>query len=75
MSRLVVINDCENCPFVWLYLGTTECCILKDKRRCHKEEEMELVNHVPSWCPLPKAAIGDIEIQNFIKNKSGYVEE
>jgi hypothetical protein len=67
----VIIEDCEDCPFVWLYLGTTECCILEDKRVCHTDGEMKLNVHIPEWCPLPTAQQEAVEAQKQLTTAKG----
>lgn len=65
--KSVIIEYCEDCPFVWWYLGTTECCILNDKKRCCTDEEMR----IPNWCPLPNAQQKAVDAQKKLTKVKG----
>ncbi len=67
--KIVLINDCDNCPFVYPYLGTTECCTLKNRRVCHIDEEMYLDAHIPDWCPLQTASQEAVDAQEQLRGK------
>jgi hypothetical protein len=48
MKKIITINDCEQCRFVWRYLGVTLCCSLMNNKLISFNEE----HYIPSWCPL-----------------------
>ena len=51
IKKLAIVTECDECPNVWMYLGTTHCCQLMDKRRCYNDLEND--PDIPVWCPLP----------------------
>jgi len=60
--KVITITSCENCRFVWLYLGLDECCLLLNKKRIPLDDD----NEIPSWCPLKDAPQEIIELENKI---------
>lgn len=52
MRKIITIESCEDCKFVWLYLGLDECCGLLNRRPIPLDDN----NPIPSWCPLPNAS-------------------
>lgn len=51
--KIDIIEECEDCSHIWWYLGTTECCLLMNKKRCELTDD----NLIPDWCPLPDAKL------------------
>ena len=65
--KLITIDSCEDCRFVYWYLGTTPLCLLMNKKNCW--EGLEEDEEQPSWCPLPDAPEEIIEIIKKIEIK------
>jgi len=65
MRKLVTIEECEDCPYVYWYLGTTECCVLMGKRNCYKDQNYDDAV-IPSWCPLPEAPQDIVEAEKHL---------
>jgi len=50
MRKVITINDCEECKFVWYYLGIDPKCSLENKRSIPLD-----IDGIPEWCPLLNA--------------------
>jgi hypothetical protein len=70
MKKLVTIDECEDCPYVWWYLGTTECCILMGKRHCYKDQNYDDAV-IPTWCPLPEAPQEIVKAETQLTTAAG----
>lgn len=62
-KKIDIIDECENCSHVWWYLGTTECCLLMDKKPCYKDQNYDDAV-IPPWCPLSDAS-PDTELKQY----------
>jgi len=51
MKKVITIESCEDCKFVWLYLGLDECCGLLNRKPIPLDDD----NPIPAWCPLQNA--------------------
>ncbi len=52
--KLLTLDSCDDCRFVYWYLGTTPLCRPMDKKPCW--EGLEKDEEQPEWCPLPNAS-------------------
>ena len=66
MRKLITVNDCENCPFVWYYLGLDGKCSLENKKDIPTD-----IDSVPEWCPLPAASKEIIEAEKILTLSRG----
>lgn len=68
MKKVVVIEDCEHCKFVWYYLGIDTCCLLMNKKYIGDDG-------IPAFCPLHDATQEEIDRQLKLTTIAGYTEE
>lgn len=73
LIKKVLITSCEDCPYVWWYLGRSPKCNLKNKKSCWNDIPEE--EEIPKWCPLKDATNEEIKFIENLKDKAGYVEE
>lgn len=71
MRKVVTIEDCEDCPFVYLYLGVDEQCLLKDYKPIPLDDD----NPIPKWCPLMDAPEDIIKLEDKLRGDAGYTYE
>ena len=67
MNKVITIESCEDCKFVWLYLGLDECCGLLDRKPIPLDDD----NPIPSWCPLPEAPREIVEAETQLTTAAG----
>ena len=65
MSKIITIKSCEQCKFVWLYLGVDECCGLLSRKPIPIDGDS-----IPSWCPLNDATPENIKTEEQIVKES-----
>ena len=66
MRKIITINDCEECKFVWYYLGIDACCILENKKHIPLNED-----GIPEWCPLLNASKEMIKMELDLTKSKG----
>ena len=73
MSKVIVIDDCDDCKFVYFYLGADACCRLMNRRRCY--DDLNENENLPNWCPLQEATENIIKLEQELMKKANYVIE
>lgn len=73
LTKKVYINSCENCKYVWWYLGRSPCCLLENRRSCWNDIPED--EEIPPWCPLENADEKGMEFQKKLEKKANYIYE
>lgn len=75
-SKMLTIDNCEDCKYIWLSLRAVSCCGLMNNRECYGDEKCLIDNeNQPSWCPLPKATQELILAMEYLEKLSNEPEE
>ncbi len=76
MRKVITVDSCEDCKFVWWYLGVDACCSLMNKKGCFDDKSALVENeNQPSWCPLPNASDEMIEQEKKLIKSKGLIYE
>ena len=67
LNKIITINECDECKYVWWYLGTSPCCILENKKPIPIDDD----NPIPSWCPLMNAPLAILEAEKKLEMLKG----
>ena len=65
MIKIITIENCEDCKFVWLYLGVDERCNLMNRKPIPIDDD------IPIWCPLRDASQEIIEAEIQLTKNAG----
>ena len=67
LNKIITIADCEDCKYVWYYLGRDPCCILENKKPIPLDDD----NPIPSWCPLMNAPPAILKAEKILEMLKG----